>query len=164
MGCAVLPRTHPKRFRMMSRRFLTAACALTAALFAGCGKPTPPPIVEAGGVIRLNGKPLKKAAIRLLPTTEYGAEYYATGVTDDQGRYKLTCHGQSGACACENRVIVVESDIPPKLLGEEAQLELQKYLRSLGPRPPPRYADLTSSPLSVTVSADRAEYNFDLEP
>jgi hypothetical protein len=147
-----------------SVRFPTAACALAAALLAGCGKPTPPPIVEAGGVIRLDGKPLKKAAVRFIPTTEYGPEYYATAVTDDEGRFKLTCHGQPGACACENRVIVLESDIPARLQGEEAQLELQKYLRSLSPRPPTKYADLTSSPLVVTVSADKTEYNFDLTP
>ena len=145
-------------------RFLAAACALAAALIASCGKPAPPPIVEAGGLVRLDGKPLKKAAVRFVPTTEYGAEYYAVGVTDDDGHFQLTCHGQPGACACENRVLVTESDIPAKLQGEDAQLELQKYLRSLGPRPPQKYANLTTSPLTVTVTADRKVYNLDLTP
>jgi hypothetical protein len=149
---------------MTRSRSLAAACALAAATFAGCGKPAPPPVVEAAGVVRLDGKPLKKVAVRFIPTTEYGADYYATGVTDDDGRFALTCHGQPGACACENQVLVLESDIPPKLQGEDAQLELQKYLRSLGPRPPQKYANLTTSPLTVTVTAGRKEYNLDLTP
>ena len=132
------------------------------ALPAGCSK-APPPIVQAEGIVRLDGKPLKGAAVRFIPLIDYGAAYVASGVTDASGRFRLTCNGQDGACACENRVLVMEADIPAKLQSEYAQAELAKYFRDLGGRPlPPRYANLTESPLTATVTPDRAEYDFDL--
>jgi len=74
---------------------------LAVGLFAGCGKPPPPPIVPAEGLVRLDGRPLKHAQVRFLPAIGYGAEYVAVGVTDDNGRFKLTCQGQPGACSGE---------------------------------------------------------------
>jgi hypothetical protein len=136
--------------------------ALAVLLPVGCQK-TPPPIVAAEGVIRLDGKPLNKAQVRFIPVDGYGLDYMAAGVTDEAGRFQLACKGKPGACACENRVIVMEADIPPQLQSESAQTDLAKYLGSLGGRPiPPRYQNLADSPLSVTVTAGRTEYDFDL--
>jgi hypothetical protein len=138
------------------------AGAALAVLLAGCQK-TPPPIVEASGVIRLDGKPLNKVQVRFIPMDGYGAEYMAAGVTDEAGRFQLTCNGKPGACACEHRVVVTEADIPPRLQSENAQAELARYLDSLGGRPiPPKYSNLADSPLEAKVTAGRAEYDFDL--
>ena len=147
----------------MVRNAHAAAAVILLVAMAGCKAP-PPPIVEAEGVVLLDGKPLNRAQVRFIPMIQYGPEYTATGVTDEAGRFKLTCKGQPGACACENCVLVMEADIPARLQGENAQLELAKYLQSLGGRPiPPQYADLTASSLSVTVTADQKEYRFDLK-
>jgi hypothetical protein len=136
--------------------------AVLAVLAPGCKAP-PPPIVAAEGVVRLDGKPVNKAQVRFIPMIAYGPEYVAVGVTDEAGRFKLTCKGQPGACACENRVVVLEADIPRELQSESAQAELAKYLRSLGRPPlPDKYANLATSPLAVTVTAGQTEYNFDL--
>jgi hypothetical protein len=143
-------------------RLLMAAVA-GVALSAGCGKAPPPPIVEAGGVVRLDGKPLNRVQVRFIPLIDYGPDYVATGVTDETGRFQLTCKGQPGACAGECRVLVTEADIPRHLQGEGAQLELAQYFRSLGGRPvPEKYGDLTRSDLTVTVTPDRKDYDFDL--
>ena len=132
-------------------------------LLAGCGKAPPPPIVEVEGVVRLAGKPLNRAEVRFIPLIDHGPEYIAVGVTDDAGRFKLTCKGQPGACACENLVLVTEAELPGRLKGEDAQLELARYLRSLGGRPiPEKYGDLTKSPLSANVTADQLQYDFEL--
>jgi hypothetical protein len=148
---------------MVRKVVIAAAGAALAVLAAGCGKAPPPPIVPVEGIVRLDGKPLNNAAVRFIPQIEYGPEYIATGVTDAEGRFRLTCKGKPGACACENRVVVMEADIPPKLQGENAQAELAKYLQSLGGRPiPPRYGNLVESPLSASVKADQKEYAFDL--
>jgi hypothetical protein len=147
----------------MVRTASVAAAAALVALAAGCGKAPPPPIVEVEGVVCLGGKPLNKAQVRFIPLIDHGPEYVATGVTDEAGRFKLTCNGQAGACACENRVLVMEADIPARLQDEKAQLELARYFRSLGGRPiPPRYGSLTDSPLTVNVKADQKEYHFAL--
>ena len=94
------------------------AAAVVVALLAGCGKAPPPPIVEVEGVVRLDGRPLNRAQVRFLPLIDYGPEYVASGVTDEAGRFKLTCNGQPGACAGENRVLVTEADIPRPLQGK----------------------------------------------
>ena len=148
---------------MVRSSWVAVAGVALAALFAGCGKAPPPPIVEAGGVIRLDGKPLNKAEVRFIPLIQYGPEYVAVGVTDEAGRFQLTCKGQPGACACENRVVVVEAELPGRLKGEDAQAELAKYLNSLGGRPiPDQYGNLVSSPLTAKVKADQKDYSFDL--
>jgi hypothetical protein len=150
---------------MTSSRSWAAALAVAAALFAGCkGKPTPPPIVEAKGVVRVGGKPLNKAQVRFVPTVDYGSEYMATGVTDDAGRFTLTCKGVPGACSGENHVVVTEADIPARLQSETAQAELARYLQTLKGRPiPPQFTNLANSPLTVTVQAGQTEYNLDLQ-
>jgi hypothetical protein len=146
----------------MIRSSLAAVAIVT--LLAGCGR-TPPPatIVEAEGVVRLDGRPLNKAQIRFVPLIDHGPLFVATGETDEAGRFKLTCNGQPGACAGENRVLVAEADIPRRFQGEGAQLELARYFQSLGGRPiPARYGDLTQSPLIVTVKAEQRDYPLDL--
>ena len=140
-----------------------AAAAALATLAAGCAKAPRPVLVEAEGTVRLDGKPLNRAEVRFIPLIDFGPEYVATGVTDEAGRFKLTCKGQPGACAGENRVLVLEAEVPARLLGEDAQVELAKYFRSLGGRPiPPRYGNLAESPLKANVKADQKEHQFNL--
>ncbi len=140
------------------------SCIAILLLGGGCGgKEPPPPIVPAQGVVLLAGKPLPTVQVRFIPQIEYGAEYIATGVTDDQGRFTLQCNGKQGACAIENTVTVVEADIPPRLQGEGAQLELAAYLRSLKNRPIPRsYASPATTTLRITVTEGQPEYTLEL--
>jgi hypothetical protein len=138
-------------------------CALVAALAVGCGKSPPPPIVPVSGVVMLNGQPLPKAQVRFVPMIDHGPEYTAVGETDDAGRFRLKCNGRDGACACEHTVVISEGEIPANLLGENAQLELAKHMKSLANRPlPPKYGNLAESGLQATVTADKSEYNFEL--
>lgn len=142
---------------------VTVLC-LALALAGGCGKEPPPAILPAQGVVLLNGAPVPMAQVRLIPKIGYGAEFIATGVTDDQGRFVLKCNGQPGACATENIVVIGEADIPPQYQGESRQRELAVYLRSLKNRPiPTTYANLVSTPLKITVSEGQSEIKFDLK-
>ena len=134
------------------------------ALAGGCGSGSAPPsIIEVEGTVLLDGKPLNKVEVQFIPATNYGREYLARGVTDDQGRFQLTCKGQPGACAGENYVLVKKSEIPRNLLSENKQVELRLYLKSLGTEPPVRYGNAAESPLRVTVTADQKEYDLKLE-
>jgi hypothetical protein len=139
-----------------------AFVVVSALLLASCKAP-PPPIVEAGGVVRLENRPLKRAEVRFLPAIQYGPEYIAVGITDDDGRFTLTCKGQPGACLGENYVLIAEAPLPPELRGQNAQADLARYFQKLGGRPiPSKYSSLAENALAVTVAADRKEYNFDL--
>jgi hypothetical protein len=141
-----------------------ACVAIALGLFlAGCKAP-PPLIVEAEGVVLLDGKPLNNVEVRFFPMIDYGPEYTAKGITDKNGRFQLTCNGAPGACACENRVIIVEPDLPPHLKSENAQAELARHIKSLGGRPlPQKYANLADSPLVAHVKAEQKEYKFELK-
>ncbi len=133
------------------------------ALLPGCADP-PPPIVAAQGIVRLDGVPLKKVEVRFIPMIDNGMDLIAKGVTDDDGRFTLTCKGQGGACACGSQVVVVESEIPARLKSETKQYELAEYLKSLGGRPlPTRYTNLMDNPLVVNVTPGQKDYLIDLK-
>ncbi|QDU89587.1 hypothetical protein Pla175_29790 [Pirellulimonas nuda] len=141
----------------------TLVLIATLPLTVGCGGPPPPPIVPAGGVVTLNGQPLPMAQVRFIPQIDQGAGYIATGVTDQEGRYELTCDGEPGACAAATSITVSEGDAPPELMGENAQRELAVYRKSLKNRPiPTGYASPVSSPLTAEVTADQAQYDLEL--
>jgi hypothetical protein len=146
----------------MQSRHVAAAAFLAAAVAFGCHK-APPPMVDATGVVLLNGKPLPKAKVRFIPKFEASNAFCSQGVTDDDGRFVLKCNGVPGACAAESIVMVSEDDIPEHLTPESARPQLQVYLKSLKNRPiPTQYSDLTNTPLTVTVSADQKEYKIEL--
>jgi hypothetical protein len=136
--------------------------ALFIALASGCGRA--PTIVPASGVIRIDGKPLKKVVVRFIPKNDHGSEYIAVGVTDDSGRYTLTCKGKTGACAGENTVLVTESELPSLPRDEKRHPQTTEYFESLGGRPlPQKYGKLIESPLIADVQASRTDYDFDLK-
>jgi hypothetical protein len=146
-----------------ARLLPTGILAALLAVIAGCGGPEPPKIVPARGVVTLAGAPLPKASVRFMPLAGVDAEYIATGVTDDQGRFELTCNGESGACAVENIVLISEGEVPSELLSENKQRELAAYRRSLKNRPIPKYyATPVQTTLKATVVQGQEEYNFAL--
>ncbi|MGF1578594.1 MAG: hypothetical protein ACFCD0_04450 [Gemmataceae bacterium] len=132
-------------------------------VLTGCFGKSPPPIVEVKGTVLLNGKPLSKAKVQFIPQIDFGPEYIAMGLTDENGQFQLTCMGQSGACACTNLVTIHEQDVPDELLLETAQAKLKAYRESLKNRPiPMKYASLAKTPLKVEVTADKQQYDFTL--
>jgi hypothetical protein len=149
------------------RRICVGAAArgvpLLLFFLAGCG-PRVPPIVPAEGVVTLNGVPLAKAKVRFYPRFENSQEYIAQGVTDDDGRFTLTCRGKSGACAVDSIVTVTDEDVPEHLTPESKRAELQAYLKTLKNRPlPKQYLTPAESPLRITVHAGEKEYPIRLE-
>jgi hypothetical protein len=148
----------------MIRRVFATAALISTGLVSGCAK-TPPPVIEVEGRVTVNGQPLPKAEVRFFPMIDFGAEFIAVGETDDDGRYKLSCRGQPGACAGENRVTITEAPLPAELRGysAEAQTRQAKYRGGMKNRPiPPQYANLAQSPLKIAVTADRKTYDLDL--
>jgi hypothetical protein len=148
----------------MTRATLGAAAICAAALvLSGCSKGGAPPIVPAEGVVLLNGQPLANALVSFVPNVpDLGYEYVAVGTTDENGRFQLTCKGQPGACASENRVTVVDAPIPEGTRGN--QTAEARYYAGLKNRPiPDLYANVAKTPLSVTVTAGQTDYKVELK-
>lgn len=157
------PAPIPRTGVLMTRSRSGAAAVLAAALaLAGCSK-TPPPIVPVEGVVLLNDQPLPNAEVQFVPVDPaLGAEYTAVGTTDEQGRFRLTCKGQPGACVGDNRVTVADASMPESLRGK--QNEEAKFAAGLKNRPiPARYNSVAATPLKIAVSAGQAEYKVEMK-
>ena len=148
-------------------RFPVASIML-ASVVVGCAKkPAPPPIVEAGGVVTVDGAPLPRASVRFIPMFQgFGAEVIAESVTDENGRFQLTCSGSNGACVGPHRVIIEEGPLPPGTSGESvaAQMKMTAYLKSLPNRPiPENYGNLAQTPLLIDIVPEKNTYDLKLK-
>jgi hypothetical protein len=151
---------------MIRSTFSTIVVVAAVLAATGCVA-SPPPIVPVEGVVMLNNQPLPNAQVQFVPMARgLSAEYIASGTTDDNGRFTLTCKGQSGACACENRVIVMEPSPPDQARGQsaEAQTAMSRFYNGLKNRPIPReYETVAKTPLTITVATDKSEYKLELK-
>ena len=155
----------------MTRRFLFLLLPLALVLppcAAGCA-PKRPGIVEAGGVVLLDGQPLPFAYVEFIPILEhFGAEMSSTATTDEAGRFTLKCNWmeQEGATVARHRVVVREGTVLRNLRGQDAesQNQLAKHLAALRNRPiPEKYGTMSSTPVEVEVKAGEKEYKIDLK-
>ena len=153
---------------LLARRIPCWAIPLVVAVaFSGCArKPDPPPIVEASGLVTIDGEPLPRASIRFIPMFEgFGAEVIAEAVTDDKGRFKLVCSGSNGACVGPHKVTIEEGPLPPGASGEsmKAQMKMTAYLQSLPNRPiPPHFGNLAQTPISIEIVPEKNTYDLKL--
>jgi hypothetical protein len=133
----------------------------------GCSK-VPPPVTEAGGVVKINGAPLANVQVEFVPDlADFGAETNSSAVTDENGHFQLIYSktGQPGAVIASHRVLVMEGPVPSELRGMSATAQdgLANYLKRLKNRPiPEQYGSVGKTPLRVEVKADKKEYEIDL--
>jgi hypothetical protein len=154
----VKPRTG-KRLRALEGFGLVLTLAV-----CGCTK-TPPPVTEVSGVLLLDGKPLPLAKVSFVPELSgFGAEMASTAITDEKGRFTLTCgNQQSGAVVGKHRVIITEGPPPAELRrqDEQTQEKLADYMAKLTNRPiPQEFGDLNKSPVTVEVKLEQKTYEI----
>ena len=83
--------------RLNCCRLLVLGLAACAVAMTGCSSPvTDTNLVE--GVVTLDGQPVAEATVTFQPVTE-GQGVSATGITDENGVYKLTAVGMGAAGA-----------------------------------------------------------------
>jgi len=142
--------------------FLAAAAILVAAAITGCSS-SPPPIVPAEGTVLLDGEPLPGVVVQFVPTIQGpGADFIATGTTDEKGHFQLTCNGQPGACACETIVLIHDAPMPEGVRGN--QNAEAAHLAGLKNRPiPSKYFNTTKNPLKIQVTPGQSEYKLELQ-
>jgi hypothetical protein len=142
-------------------------CLGLALTLTGCAK-TPPPVTEAEGVVLLDGVPLPNARVEFVPQlSDFGAEMNSSGVTDEKGRFRLTCNDkeQPGAVVGKHRVLVTDPPMPREFRGqsEKAQAAATAYLQGLKNRPiPEAYATVGRTPLEVEVTTEQKSYTLNL--
>lgn len=123
-----------------------AICAMAVAALAGCsdGRPTR---VAVSGKVLIDGKPLTKGIVQLVPE----GSRPAAGKLDSEGRFTLTSYDDDvgdGVVLGTHRVMVVAKE----MLSESKA----KWLA------PPKYADLRSSGLSVEITEPTDDLTIEL--
>ena len=147
---------------------LLLSCCSFALLLAGCSGGTKVEVVPVSGVLMLRGKPLPNAEIKLVPMAEgLDGNFTAYGVTDAKGEFVLRLPGkdESGCCACDCKVLVVEGPIPGDRGEDEASImKAAKFVKSLKNRPIPKeYERLLTTPLTLTIVADNPKIELTLD-
>jgi hypothetical protein len=143
---------------------------LALASVLGCSRPesdepvvdfTTVPLVPAGGLITLQGKPLAHAVVSFMP--KHGP--IASGETDERGRYALV-YGREGAPVGDYVVAVsylVSAEGEPQGVDIRSRLVLPPSMGKAQERLPPEYSDLGRSKLRAKVPAKGStSLNFDL--
>jgi hypothetical protein len=149
-------------------RALAALALLAAVAVGGCGAGAPPPVTEVEGTVLLDSKPLPNAQVEFVPQLKkYGAEMNSIGVTDENGRYRLTCNfkQQPGAVVGKHWVLVTEAPVPEEYrrMDGEGQAKYARYAAGLKNRPiPVDYATVGKTPLQLDVTAEKQVYDLNL--
>ena len=137
-------------------------------LATGCSTP-PPPIVPVSGVLTIKGEPLRNAEVKFVPMHEnLDGNAVAAGVTDKNGKYVLMLPGvpEPGCYACECKILVVEGPMPDAARADSNAgfAAANAYRKSLSNRPiPSQYERVGTTPLTITVTAEDSEYNFEIK-
>jgi hypothetical protein len=129
----------------MMRRFF---CLLPASVLllgvTGCGSGTQ--VVPVSGTVTIDGKPLTKGYVRVMP-----ANYRpATGAIGPDGKFTLTTKTPNDGCIIGTHPAVV-------LANEPLDAVSQKW------HAPAKYADETKSGLSVTITGPNTDLKIELK-
>lgn len=121
---------------------------------AGCGFGGPP-MGQVSGVVTLDGKPVEGAAVGFVAV---GDGPVASGATDAEGRYTLTCMNSPGTLVGEYRVVVCKT-IEHGILPNGTVAQSGSWTEWLTPQ---RYASHETSGLTATVSRGKNEIPLEL--
>ncbi len=133
----------------------------------GCGEPELP-LAAVEGIVTLDNKPLANVEVQFSPDPDQKCEGpRSTGVTDENGHFKLQCDDQrEGAVLGKHRVTVRDL----KSYGASI-VRVDKHSADYGsaaepPRPrarfPDQFADLSRSPLRAEVGPEQKPITLQL--
>lgn len=164
--------------RQRGRRFRQAAGGsrftwlIGLVAIAGCSKGGVPATAPVTGAVTYRGAPVEGASVMFIPIQ--AGPKPATGVTDAQGKFKLSTFGQAdGAIPGQYKVAITKRTTEYDLGGKTKEQfeEEMKHLEELGkPSPEPKVVDHLplkyageSSPESKTVDAKGPnDFTFEL--
>ena len=144
----------------MNRCFLLFLCLILSVSF-GCSQGPTCYFVE--GTVTFKGEPLSKATIAFIPVDPDGEAVFASGMTDDNGRFTLTAaqFGDEGRGTTPGEYLVTirrNKDEPSRTIPTD--YGPASVYDSLIPQ---RYASQATSGLQAVVERKRNSFTFDLE-
>jgi hypothetical protein len=153
------------RFNQMVRKHTPWACcfALLFVVASGCGKT----LVfndSVDGTVKLDGKPLGNAHVQFVPDEPGVKAPGSTGITDENGRYRLTREdGEPGALVGKHLVVLVRGREANRALGEQADGGDGSTKAKKDRRPIPAvYTMASKTKLIAEVKPDQHTYDLEL--
>lgn len=151
----------------------TLFVSLVALLTAGCGGGEDDidkrlamldAAVPAGGIVKIDGKPLAEVVVVYFPDEEGGAPGH--GETDEEGRFSLTTASRPGAVPGKYRVTLsylVATD--GRVLGLEPRSGLvpDPAVASASEKIPPQFSNLAKTTLTAVVPSGGGEAEFHID-
>lgn len=124
---------------------------------SGCGPSFK--TVPVSGQVTLDGQPVTDAGVLYVPVNQGPT---ARAVTDAQGRYVLKTNALDGTAPGKYRVAVMKENSGGVAVGADG-LETAPGVKAPVKRVlPPIYADPNSSPLEITIEAERKDADLKL--
>ena len=140
---------------MISRRWSGGLVVLATVAFAaaGCGKHA----ATVSGGVTLGGKPLSSGVVTFNPVTAGASAYAAIA----GGRYALQTGAEAGLEPGEYVVTVAANATAAEAASMGIKVGREGIMPLLTPQ---KYADITTSPLKVTVKPGSQEIDLTLDP
>jgi hypothetical protein len=132
------------RSRSLSR--IGAGSALVLCIFGLAGCDSSPKIVTVSGVVLIDGQPLTYGHVQVVPA----GFRPASGRVDGSGRFTLTTTVQGDGCAIGTHPVAV-------LASESITPENTKW------HAPKRYANISTSNLTVTITGPTSDLKIELK-
>ena len=137
------------------------------ATIAGCAKQIP--VAEVTGIVKLDGKPIPNVRIMFMPDPKKGTVGpISSGLSDDQGRYKLTCEDErEGAVIGWHKILVYNTGQnlfkTPRNGRRDDDAPAEKVKpKPPGPKVPEKYTASGKTPLDLEVVAGKNELEIPL--
>lgn len=156
--------------RSVSCWLLTCICWMGWVVMLGCGDGDRLPTAPVTGKVLFDGKPLAKAEIWLVPTSEAVKSAKITirpyARTNDEGAFTMTSYLVDDGAPLGDYAVMVLPALPKAGTEEElatdtpAEGQPQAKLAAPFPR---KYSDPTTSGLTFTVKEGSNEMNLDLK-
>ncbi len=172
-------------FSPTSQTFTTAQCTGGGAMFhkirkprlvlicsalllsVGCNKG--PAVAEVVGIVKFDGKPLPNVKIMFAPNPQKGTVGpISAGLTDDQGRFKLTCEDErEGAVVGWHKVVIIESGqnlyrTPRNGRRDDDEVVKVVKVKPKGPHVPDKYHTIAKTPLEEEVKDSKNDLEITL--
>ena len=112
--------------QFLGQNLLIAMLAVGA---VGCkNQPELPPLADASGTVTLDGRPLPRGVVQLIPDGSKGTEGpVGTGEIEGNGQFTISTLGVRGAIVGHHRIRVISTEVPTSERPDPPSIIPNKY-------------------------------------